>query len=177
MTGLIISAVVPGLDDPEPSETKLGRQFGSSIDWDHVQETAATPSVAVAAPLDRQRLTDAAERARVPQWQTGVFRVPYGMREDQLATLCREMAGKWFAEMNRRGFDLCSSSRLVINFGPNPSRDLQSGLIVPGHRDMLLRAQFVERQPEPVRLELPGYLFEPWSPRQGRHSGDEGDLE
>jgi hypothetical protein len=41
---------------------------------------------------------------------------------------------------------------------------------------MLVRAQFVEREPETIRLELPGELFRPWRPTPlPTSSGDEGD--
>lgn len=172
MTGLILGATVPALDNPEPSATKLGRQWGEQIDWEHVKETASQPSTAVAAPLRPRRLTE--ESARAPKWMTGSFRVPYGMRAHQLADLCREMATKWFDEMRRMGFDVLSSTHVDVQPGPNPSRDLASGLIVPGYRDFLIRAQFVERQPEIVRMELPGGLFEEFRPRQlPTSSGDE----
>jgi hypothetical protein len=175
MTAVHLGDVVPALDNPEPSETKLGRRFGDAIDWQRVQDTAGTPSTAVAAPLDRRRFQQAPEAGYAPQWYTGSFRVPYGMTADQLEGLVKEMATRWFAEMQRRGYDLCNTVPDLIP-GPNPSRDLQSGVIVPGYRDFLIRAQFVVRQPTVTRLELPGDLFEAFRPSQlPTSSGDEGD--
>jgi hypothetical protein len=179
MTGILIGDVVPALDNPELTETKLGRQWGEAIDWDHVADTLSEPSMAEAAPLDKAALaaTVGPAVAYAPQWVTGSFRVPYGMREAQLEALCKEMATRWFDEMRRRGWDLASGTQLAVNPGPNPSIDIASGLSIPGHRDYLLSAQFVERHPQTVRVEVPGELFDPYRPRQLETSSgdDEGD--
>lgn len=164
MTGIVLGEVMPALDNPEPSETKLGRAWGEQIDWQRVQETADTPSVAEVAPLERRTL--APEMAYAPRWETATFRVPYGMRNTQFEAFSKEMIRRWFEWMNANGSDLVNSVVPDLIPGPNPSRDLQTGLIMPGYRDFLIRAQFVERQPEIVRLELPSELFEPWQPSQ-----------
>ena len=177
MTGVIVGDVPAALDNPEPTATKLGRQWGEAIDWEHVKDTAAEPTVAQAAPLDRAALTRqmGPETAYRPQWITGSFRVPYGMRDHQLEALAREMATRWFRDMQSRGWDLASGTVLDVRPGPNPSIDITTGLQIPGYRDYLLSAQFVERHPETIRLELPGGLFDPdWQPRQlETSSGDD----
>lgn len=174
MTAVHLGDVVPALDNPEPTETKLGRQFGAAIDWDAVRETAAEPSVAESAPLDRQRFARGVETARAPKWHTGTFNAPLGMRGPTFNAHCAEMAKRWLEEMRRRGFDVCSSTRIDIVPGPYPAHDLATGLSLLGEREMLVRAQFVERQPETIRLELPGELFEVWRPSPlPTSSGDE----
>lgn len=180
MTGVVVGDVVPALDNPELTSAKLGRQFGDGIDWDHVNDTASEPTKAQAAPLDKAALTAlmGPDTAYAPQWITGSFRVPYGMRNHQFEALAREMATRWFDDMKRRGWDLASSTCLDVRPGPNPSIDIASGLQIPGYRDYLLSAQFVERHPEIVRLELPGGLFDSeWQPSQLETSSgdDEGD--
>lgn len=168
MTGIVVGDLVPALDNPEPSATKLGRRWGERVDWDAPAGPAPT-----SAPLAKP-MGDASVRAYAPQWITGSFRVPYGMRQAQLESHCRDMATRWFAEMERRGFDPASGTSLQVNPGPNPSKDLASGLEIPGYRDYLLTAQFVERHPEVIRLEVPGELFEPWQPSQlATSSGDD----
>lgn len=172
MTAVHLGDVIPALENPEKTETKLGRQFGASIDWEYVKETAAEPSQAVDAPL--RKPLDALERARAPKWHTGSFRAPLGMRGPTFGAHCAEMAKRWMEEMRRRGFDVLSSTRVDIVPGPYPARDLATGLSLLGEREMLVRAQFVERQPEVIRLELPGGLFEPWRPTSlPTSSGDE----
>jgi len=91
--------------------------------------------------------------------------------------LAREMATRWFDDMRRRGWDLASSTVLDVRPGPNPSIDIATGLEIPGHRDYLLSAQFVERHPQTIRLEVPSELFDPWQPSQLETSSgdDEGD--
>ena len=169
MNAVHIGDVVPALDNPEPTETKLGRQWGEGIDWDEVAETASEPTKAIAAPLDKRELEAkiGPQTAYQPQWITGSFRVPFGMRQAQFEVLAREMATRWFTDMRRRGFDLASGTDLLVRPGPTPSQDLSTGLEIPGHRDFLLSAQFVERHPETIRLELPGELFDgDWQPSQ-----------
>lgn len=166
MTAVHLGDVVPALDNPEPTETKLGRAWGRGIDWDRVNDTASEPSVAESAPLDVQRMAASVENARAPRWHTGSFRAPLGMRGPAFGSHCAEMAKRWLEEMRRRGFDVCSSTRIQIDPGPYPARDLATGLSLLGEREMLVRAQFVERHPEVVRLELPGELLRPWKPSQ-----------
>jgi hypothetical protein len=176
MTGLVLGDVMPTLDDPEPSETKLGRAWGATLDWDRALETAGAPTVARAAPLDKAALERryGPETAYAPRWHTGTFRVPYGMRIAQFEELCREMARRWFEWKHKQGYDLVNGVAPAIDPGPNPSRDLQTGLLVPGYRDYLIRAQFVKRQPETRRLEVPGELFsDDWQPSQAPTSGDD----
>lgn len=175
MTAVHLGDVVPALDNPEPTETKLGRQWGRQIDWAHVQETAGQESQAAAAPLDREKIRQVGgQNPYAPRWHTGSFRAPLGMRGPTFGKHCAEMAKRWLEEMRRRGFDVCSTTRIQIDPGPYPARDLATGLLLMGEREMLVRAQFVERQPETVRLELPGGLFEQWRPTQlPTSSGDE----
>lgn len=168
MTGIVIGDVLPALDNPEPTASKLGREWGEAIDWDHVAETQADASTATASALDRRTL-DALigpERAYAPQWITGSFRVPYGMRAHQFEALARETATRWFNDMRARGFDLVSGAELIVRPGPNPSIDIATGLEIPGYRDYLLTTQFVERHPQTIRLEVPGELFDDWRPSQ-----------
>lgn len=176
MTAVVVGDVVPALDNPEPTATKLGRQWGEGIDWSEVEETLSEQPEPDVPGLDTATLAHqiGPEVAYRPQWITGSFRVPYGMRSQQFEAFAREMATRWFAEMGRRGFDLASGTSLDVRPGPNPSVDLASGLQVPGYRDFLLSAQFVERHPETVRLEMPGELFEPLTLRQlPTSSGDD----
>lgn len=157
--------VVPALDDPEPTARKLGRAWGRTIDWSRLGD-ASEPSVAESAPLDLGRMADAVKTARAPRWHTGSFRAPLGMRGPVFGKHCAEMAKRWLEEMRRRGFDVCSSTRVQIDPGPYPAKDLATGLSLLGEREMLVRAQFVERHPEVVRLELPRELLRPWKPTQ-----------
>ena len=177
MTGLIIGDVLPALDNPEPTAQKLGRQWGQGIDWDEVVETLDDQPEPEVAGANKAAIEAAAgpHMAYAPHWVTGSFRVPYGMKTAQFESFARDMATRWFDEMRRRGFDLASGTDLVVRPGPNPSVDLASGLEVPGYRDFLLSAQFVERHPETIRLEVPGALFEPLTLRQlPTSSSDEG---
>ena len=174
MTAVHLGDVVPALDNPEPTETKLGRAWGRGIDWDRINDTASEPSVAESPGLDRRRLAASVENARAPQWHTGSFRAPLGMRGPTFGAHCAEMAKRWLEEMRRRGFDVCSSTRIQIDPGPYPAKDLATGLALLGEREMLVRAQFVERQPEMIRMELPSGLFAPWRPSQlPTSSGDD----
>lgn len=175
MSAVHLGDVIPALDNPEPTERKLGRQWGRQIDWEQVKETASAPSTAVAAPLDRARFRHSApETAYAPRWHTGSFRAPLGMRGPTFGAHCAEMAKRWMEEMRRRGFDVWSGTRIQIDPGPYPAKDLATGLSLLGERDMLIRAQFVERHPETIRLELPGELFEAFAPTQlPTSSGDE----
>jgi len=176
MTAIHLGDVHPLLDDPEPTATKLGRAWGSGIDWDAAApddqpdpEVAGVDKVALEALVGPQM-------AYAPQWITGSFRVPYGMRTAQFEAFAHEMAARWFAEMTRKGWDLASGTDLVVRPGPNPSRDLASGLEIPGYRDILLSARFVERHPETIRVEVPGELFRPLALRQlPTSSGDESE--
>jgi hypothetical protein len=156
--------VVPGLVAPEPTEQKLGRKFGQSIDWDKIAETASEPSPTEDVPLDKRRFAQGVEAARAPQWRGGTFRCPLGIRGPAFDSHCRAHVGKWIEEERRRGFDVWSSTRIQIDLGPYPATDLATGLKLLGEREMLVRAQFVEREPDVVRLELPGGLFRPWRP-------------
>lgn len=174
MTAVHLGDVIPALDNPEPTGAKLGRQWGRGIDWDAVQATASEPSTAVAAPLDRQRLRQTPESAYAPRWHTGSFRCPLGIRGPTFQAHCADQAKRWMEEMRRRGFDVWSSTRIQIDPGPYPAKDLATGLSLLGEREMLIRAQFVERHPETVRLELPGELFEAFKPTQlPTSSGDD----
>ena len=174
MSAVHLGDVIPALDNPEPTETKLGRQWGRGIDWDRVAETSSEPSQAVAAPLSRKLLQQGPEAGYAPRWHTGSFRAPIGMRGPTFGAHCAEMAKRWMEEMRRRGFDVWSSTRVQIDPGPYPAKDLATGLSLLGEREMLIRAQFVERRPETVRLELPGELFEAFRPTQlPTSNGDE----
>ncbi len=174
MSAVHLGDLVPALDNPEPTETKLGRQWGRGIDWNEVQETASAPSQAVAAPLSRQLFQQAPESAYAPRWHTGSFRCPLGMRGPAFESHCAANAKRWMEEMRRRGYDVWSSTRIQIDPGPYPAKDLATGLALLGEREMLIRAQFVERHPETVRLEVPGELFEAFRPTQlPTSSGDE----
>ncbi len=178
MTGILIGDVHPALDNPEPTAQKLGRQWGQGIDWDEIAETLDDQPEPEVAGADKAALeaVGGPQMAYAPQWITGSFRVSYGMKTAQFEAFAREMATRWFDEMRRKGWDLASSTELLVRPGPNPSVDLASGLAVPGYRDFLLSAQFVERHPETIRLEVPGELFEPLTLRQlPTSSGDEGD--
>ena len=176
MTGIVIGDVLPELNNPEPTATKLGRQWGQSVDWDQIAADLPNGSdEGEVEGLDKARFERAfgPETAYAPRWHTGSFRVPYGMRASQFEQFAREMATRWFDEMRRLGFDLASSTVLDVRPGPNPSVDLTTGLSVPGYRDYLLSAQFVERNPQVVRLELPGELFDPIACRQLETSSGE----
>lgn len=174
MTAIHLGDVVPVLENPEPTETKLGRRFGQQIDWDAIAETASEPSVAEDAPLDRRRLARCVETARAPKWRGGTFRCPLGMRGPVFNAHCTDQVRRWIEEERRRGFDIWGSTRIQIDPGPYPATDLATGLKLLGEREMLVRAQFVERQPEVVTLELPGGLFEAWRPTPlPTSSGDE----
>lgn len=177
MTAIILGDVVPALDNPEPTATKLGRRYADAAD----QVLAAPPpaedeveEVFEDAPLDRQRFADGIANARAPKWHTGTFGAPLGMRGPMFGALCRQQVGRWIEEQRRRGFDIWSGTRIQIDPGPYPRTDLATGLKLLGEREMLVRAQFVERQPETIRLELPGGLFEAWRPTPlPTSSGDE----
>jgi hypothetical protein len=174
MTAIHLGDVVPALDNPEPTETKLGRRFGASIDWDRIADTTDEPSEVVDAPLDRRRLARGVETAGAPKWHTGSFRAPLGMRGPTFGLHCAEMTKRWLREMQARGFDVWSATRINVTPGPYPAVDLHTGLKLVGEREMLVRAQFVERQPEVITLELPGGLFEAWRPTPlPTSSGDE----
>lgn len=166
MTGLVLGEIVPALDNPEPTAAKLGRLYGERIRQAENLATVPDPDEApadVVAGLSRAAIEQryGPETAYAPRWMTGSFRVPYGMRTEHLVSHCQEMARRWFEEMGRRGFDLVGSVSPQINPGPNPSKDLQTGLVVPGYRDFLIQAQFTERHPEVRRVELPADLFAP----------------
>lgn len=178
MTGIVVGDVVPQLDNPEASATKLGRRWGESIDWDRVADTMEEPTQELAVPLNKAALVAeyGPDAAYKPRWFTGSFRVPYGMREAQFEAFARDMATRWFTEMQKRGFDLASGTDLVCRPGPNPSKDLATGLEVPGYRDYLLDALFVERNPQVTRIELPSELFDAdWQPSQRETSGEDDD--
>lgn len=170
MTAAVHLGDVPSfLDDPEPTATKRGRAFGAGIDW----ADPVAPGPGEVAPLDRNH---AAPDPRAPRWQTGTFGAPIGMRGPLFEALCRERVGRWIAAQRVAGFDIWSGTRIVIDPGPYPRTDLATGLKLLGEREMLVRAQFVEREPETIRLELPGELFRPWRPTPlPTSSGDEGD--
>lgn len=180
MTGLVLGEVVLALDNPEPSATKLGRAYGEHLaanpDLATVPEKDEAQQVAVAG-VDASVLAAkyGPERAYAPRWMTGSFRVPYGMREAQLVTLCRDMATRWFEDMAKRGFDLVGSVSPQVNPGPNPSRDLQTGLVIPGYRDFLIQAQFTQRHPETIRIELDPTMTDDWAPHQLPKSPGEED--
>lgn len=177
MTAAVHLGDVPSfLDDPEPTETKLGRAWGAGIDWDEVAQTQTEPTRAEVSALPKRRLDTSS--ARAPQWRTGTFRAPLEMRGPTFAALCKDQVNTWIQHEHRRGFDICSSTRINVIPGPYPARDLLTGLLLLGEREMLVQAQFVERAPEIVHLELPGGLFAPWRPDNDRlptSSGDEGD--
>ncbi len=169
-----LGEVVPGLANPEPTEKKLGREFGRRIDWDRIRETASEPTVASDAPLNRRRAARGVETARAPKWRGGTFRCPLGIRGPVFNAHCTEQVKRFIEEERRRGFDIWSSTRIQIDMGPYPATDLATGLKLLGEREMIVRAQFVEREPETVRLELPGGLFERWRPTQlPTSTGDE----
>ena len=174
MTAIHLGEVVPGLDNPEESATKLGREFGRRIDWDKIAETASEESTVEDAPLDRRRLARGVEMARAPKWRGGTFRCPLGIRGPVFNAHCTEQTRRWIEEERRRGFDIWSGTRVQIDLGPYPATDLATGLKLLGEREMLVRAQFVEREPQTIRLELPGGLFRSWRPSQlPTSSGDE----
>jgi hypothetical protein len=177
MTGIVVGQVVPALDNPEPSASKLGRAYGERLKTAPLATVPDEKTVDVVPGLSKARMAarHGPETAYAPRWMTGSFRVPYGMREAQLVAHCKEMAARWFEEMGRRGFDLVNSTMPQVNPGPNPSKDLATGLTIPGHRDFLIQAQFIERHPETMRLELPSDLFEAWRPSQLPKSSDEED--
>lgn len=150
MTAIHLGEVVPFLDNPEPSEIKLGRS------WDGRGATRT------AAPLSKDALIRAhgPETAYAPRWHTGSFRAPLGMRGPAFKALVHERTRAWLEAMQRRGFDVCSTTRIDIQPGPYPAKDLLSGLVILGEREMLVRAQFLERRPTVRRVELPGELFQ-----------------
>jgi hypothetical protein len=174
MTAIHLGDVVPVLDAPEPTATKLGRRFGRQIDWAKIAETASEPSPAEDAPLSKRQAARSVETAHAPKWRGGTFRCPLGMRGPTFNAHCTDHVRRWIEEERRQGFDIWSGTRIQIDPGPYPATDLATGLKLLGEREMLVRAQFVEREPEAVRLELPGGLFAPWRPTPLRlSSGDE----
>jgi hypothetical protein len=148
MTAIHLGDVVPALDNPEPTAVKRGRQLHA---------LRANPS----GPLSKASLEaeHGPESAYRPRWHTGSFRAPLGMRGPAFSTLCADQARAWLNEMQRRGFDIVSDTQVDIQPGPYPAKDLITGLLLLGEREMLIRAQFRERQPTVERIELPRELF------------------
>ncbi len=59
MTAVHLGDVHPALDAPEPTATKLGRQWGAGIDWQGIEETLSDqpePEVAPGAEQDQGTL-------------------------------------------------------------------------------------------------------------------------
>ena len=97
------------------------------------------------------------------------------MRGPSFGAHCSDMTKRWLREMHSRGFEVWSSTRIDIVPGPYPAKDLLTGLLLLGEREMLVRAQFVERNPTLMRIEVPGELLRPWRPSQRPlSSGNEG---
>lgn len=156
MTAVHLGEVVPFLDNPEPSGVKIAR-------------AASGPDAPPApAPLSRDALLAqyGAETAYAPKWHTGSFRAPLGMRGPAFQQLVYQQTTTWLEAMRKKGFDVCSSSEIDVTPGPYPAKDLATGLVILGEREMLVRAQFLERQPIVRRVELPGELFRA-SPESG----------
>jgi hypothetical protein len=129
MTAAIhLGDVVPVLDAPEPTATKLGRRFGRQIDWAKIAETASEPSPAEDAPLSKRQAARSVETAHAPKWRGGTFRCPLGMRGPTFNAHCTDHVRRWIEEERRQGFDIWSGTRIQIDPGPYPATDLATGL-------------------------------------------------
>ena len=167
MVGIITEPVLPALDNPEPTEAKLGRTYGRRIDWAKVEAEGraergkAVEQAAPAVDVARiQRELDATS-PYAPRLKMGTFKAPIGMRGSQFEKLRNERVQVFADHLYRQGWDLMRSRRIEVWPGPNPARDLATGLPLLGEREFIVRAWFTHRRPEPLRIELPGELLAP----------------
>lgn len=161
MTGLILDQPVAAFDNPELTAEKLGRRFGSQIDWDRVGKQDDAPKHAPGLDLARLRQEWSPDNAYAPQMQEATFRIPLGIRWGAYEKLRDERAHLWIREMYRQGWELDQSRGITAYPGPYPAHDLQTGVPNLGMRECILRAWFCHRKPEPIRIELPASYFQP----------------
>jgi hypothetical protein len=158
MTAIVVGETPPALrEDAETTADRLGRLYADAIAGGDFEPATIDPG------LSREAIAaeHGPETAYMPKWQYATFRAPMGIRMPQYESLRDEKVGLWIAEMARMGWDLDSGSKVHCAPGPYPSRDLGTNLEVPGYRDILVAARFVERNPVVRRIEVETALFEP----------------
>lgn len=159
MTAIVLGETPQALqEDAETTADKLGRTFGAQIDWDDLESAAPAvdPGLNKAAILAEH----GPQTAYRPAWQFATFRVAMGSKLHQYEALRNENVKRWIDEMGRRGWDFDASSPIHCRPGPYPARDLATNLEIPGYRDILVAARFIERAPQVRRIELPAEMFE-----------------
>lgn len=162
MTGIVLEPKAPLFDNPIPSARKKIGNFLQRVDMDHVraagkQETPDIPGVDLAALRRRY----GPQNGRRPRSMTTTMKIPLGIGAGQLERYAGEKIRKWIETMDRMGFDWLSAKGVTFAGGRYPAFDLLSQRPLLDMREFMVTALFVHRNPETVRLELPGHLVQP----------------
>lgn len=160
-------AVEPALDAPEPSAIKRSAKWAAGIDWDKV----GTP-VESTGPVEIPGLDVAALQRKYgphtaywPREQWGTFTAPLGATHAQFEQIKYQAIRRWLDHMDREGWQFRSEYRIQVYNGVYPAYDLRDRAPRLDLREFRVRACFVKRHPETIRLELDPELLAPFTIR------------
>lgn len=162
MTGLILEPKAPLFDNPtESARKKIGRFMGG-IDWSAVrrQGKQSAPEIpGLDASALRRRYGP--QNGRKPRSMTSTMKIPIGIGQGQLEREVRGKVNSWLQTMDRMGFDWVSSKGFTFTGGRYPAFDLLTQTPLLDMREYMVTGMFIKRDPEVIRLELPGHLAQP----------------
>lgn len=153
MVGLVTSGVVDALDNPEPSGQKRLRQWRNA-------GRAVTPGLD--ASLLRAKYGP--DTAGAPRMIEGCFKLPLGTSWNAYLSHRNDCVTRFVNEMSKQGFDVDRSREIKVYPGIYPAIDVSTGVSDLGNREFVVRGWFRKHDPKTIRLELPGYLFDPIKP-------------
>lgn len=153
MVGLVTSGVVDALDNPIPSGAKRlanWRNAGSAV----------TPG------LDARMLRAkyGPDNAGKPRMIEGTFKIPLGTSWNAYLSHRNDCVNRFVNAMDKQGFDVDRSQQIKVYPGIYPAIDVTTSLPDVGSREFVIRGWFRKHNPKTIRLELPGYLFDPIQP-------------
>lgn len=152
---LSLPDTLPALTDPEPTADKRVRaaQHARTV------TTTEVPALDMAALQRRYR----PDTGHAPRQQEGTFCVPLNISVPQYESLRNQAVQRFVDHWQKDGWDLVPEFRIRVYPGIYPSRDLLTGLDLLDRRDMIVRAYFRLLNPQPVRIELPPHLLNPYA--------------
>lgn len=143
------------LVNPTPTKVKREAAFTKRLKGAARRDGALEIPALDCAALSRKY---GMERAYEPKMHEGTFVAPLGIKPDQYQRLRNDMIHRFLDAMDKQGWDFVADQRIQVYPGIYPARDLVSGLDLLDRREMVIRAHFQFRNPQPIRLELPPEL-------------------
>lgn len=159
-------AIEPALNAPEPSAVKRSAKWAAGINWDKLGTVKSSgpreiPGLDVAALQQKY----GPHTAYWPRELWGTFTAPLGASRAQFERIKYDAVRTWLNHMDREGWQFRSEYRIQVFDGVYPAFDLRDKCARLDMREFRVRACFVKRDPETVRLELDPELLEPFTIR------------